>query len=174
MTDARFEPIELPAGGVQMVDAYLHGVHLERRDRVEGDPPGPTLVVGLAGQTDPEGQPPTFAVILEAQIVAPFNDGRAIAELRCSVVGIFSVLQPETLDLGRFTSRESVVLIYPYLRASVGQIWRMSGIPMPPIPTLDTLSLLQTIDGTEGEPAAPRPDPASEPPRRRARAKSTK
>jgi len=174
MTDTRFEPIDLPAGGVQMVDSYLHGVHLERRDRTEADPPGPTLVVGLAGQTDPEGQPATFAVILEAHIVAPFNEGQAIAELRCSVVGIFSVQQPEALDLGRFTSRESVVLIYPYLRASVGQIWRMSGIPMPPIPTLDTLSLLSVIDGHAGASGAPETSAAAESPRRRSRAKSSK
>ena len=157
----------IPLSGVQMLDAYVHEVHLERRDRVDGDPPGLALEVGIAGQTQPGGESSVFAVILQAHVVAPFNEDRATADLRCSVTGVFRIDDPSAVDQGRFSSREAVVLIYPYLRASVGQVWRMSGITVPPMPTLDTVALLAAIDAMPG--IEPSPPSASVTPRKRRR-----
>lgn len=90
-----------------------------------------------------------------------------MADLRCSVAGIFRIDEPDAIYHGRFSSRESVVLIYPYLRASVGQVWRMSGIQVPPMPTLDTLSLLSAIDSAPGETPPDVNQPAPRPRKRR-------
>lgn len=161
----------IPLSGVQMLDAYVHEMHLERRDRVAGDPPGLALEVSIAGQTEPDGGSSVFAVILQAHVLAPFNEDRATADLRCSVTGIFRVDDPSAVDQGRFSSREAVVLIYPYLRASVGQVWRMTGITIPPMPTLDTVALLAAIDAAPTNEPGP---PAVSPPPTKQRGKAPK
>jgi preprotein translocase subunit SecB len=146
-------PVELPFSGVQMLDAYMNEVHLERRVWVDGDPLGPTLDVRVISQESVEAAPEVFVVILEGHVVAPFNDGTATAELRCSISGVFRAATLDPAVMGRFSAREAVVLIYPYLRASVGQVWRMTGIPMPPLPTLDTEMLLSVLEDLGTAPA---------------------
>lgn len=82
-------------------------------------------------------------------MAGPGSPGVPTADLRCSVGGVFRAEPPDAAVMGRFGVREAVVLIYPYLRASVGQIWRISGTQMPPLPTLDTVILLSVLDALE-------------------------
>lgn len=142
------ERVELPAADVQLVDAYLHETTLARHDasEVEQALEHPTLEVGLKSITTNPETPHVFVAMFEILMVAPYNEARAIAELRVSAAAIFHIGSPEATDLPTFATREALLIAYPYLRAMVGQLWRMSGIDMPPIPTLNTLGAIGVMD----------------------------
>lgn len=90
-----------------------------------------------------------------------YNDGKAIASLTASITAIFRFVGPAEVDVGAFAVREAVVLAYPYLRATVGELWRLTSIPAAPLPTLDTLETVSVLDeafaGLKGESEPPTP-----------------
>lgn len=137
----------LPAAQIQLVDAYLYDLALDRREAHEGDPlDAPTLQIELrAINRSPDGN--GLAVILQATVVGAFNDKLAIATLRVATAGIFRIDKAEGVNLAEFAMREGVLLTYPYLRGMVGETWRMTEIRWPPIPTLDTIGAVKVLDG---------------------------
>lgn len=143
--------IDLPeARQFKLVDAYTYEIQLSRRGHEAGDPiDRPGLAVGVVGRS-PTLTDDRHVVIISAEVRAPYNDNKAMAMLNCSVAGVFQITDP-ALDLDVFTTREAVVLIYPYLRSTVGQIWRLAALTFPPLPVLDLLQTIQVLDETLAE-----------------------
>jgi len=147
--------VEPVAGPVQLVDAYLHEVTIQRQGGLEG-PPEPSLFV-TQSQVEWLGgsERARFALLLKAEVVWPFNEGRAAGNMSTTVAGIFAVAGGMTDDeVVAFAGREGLMLVYPYLRSMVGQLWRLTGIPAPPIPTLDVMRTAAAMDQAGGEPLA--------------------
>ena len=150
--------IDPPLFSVQLVDSYLYRVSLERGEATDQEKGKPTLAVTLPDQVGLSEDGSRFATVLQAQIRFPYNDDRAIAKLTCSVAGVFQSKSPLARDaMQAFAQKEGVLLLYPYLRASVGQIWRMTGLTAPPLPTLDVLSIVASIDKAVEEGRAKQP-----------------
>lgn len=164
--------IEPVAGRVQLVDAYLHEVTLERKGVSES--PEPSLFVTQSQVEWIGGSDRTrFAILLQADLVWPFNDGRAVGNLSVTVAGIFAVSDEMTDEaVGAFAGREGLVLVYPYLRSMVGQLWRLTGIPAPPIPTMDVLGTVAAMDQAEREPIEAGRRELAKPKARRRRSKA--
>lgn len=91
-----------------------------------------------------------FTVLAGADVTHAW--ARQCATIRCVVTGYFSYegeVDPELL--ARFQHREAMVLLWPYVRAAVGEIGRMMDIELPPLPTLD---VLEVLSGPAEEPEA--------------------
>jgi preprotein translocase subunit SecB len=137
----------VPADAYQLVDAYIWAASLTRRDHLPGDPVGPAnLALGVLDRKRAGDHPDRHIVLVQAQLVAPFNENRATAELTCTTAGVFEIPDESLVDLDAFTVREAVILIYPYLRSHVGQLWRAAAIPIHPLPTLDVVATLAALD----------------------------
>ena len=135
---------QLPASPAQLVDSYVYDITLRRRDIVVGDSGKfPALNVRVREVSSPGKD--LVAVILEAQAEGVYNDDKAVAELTLSIAAVFRILDPESVDIGVFPFREAILMAYPYLRSSVGQVWRLSALQFPPLPTLDTLGSIDVI-----------------------------
>jgi hypothetical protein len=64
--------------------------------------------------------------------------GTHVVHLFCSVEGDFrSTSKITERRFESFREREAFVLLWPYLRASIGELARMLEIRMPPLPVLD-------------------------------------
>lgn len=163
---ATVEPVANP---VQLVDAYLHEVTIARQGGLDA-PPKPSLFV-TQSQVEWLGnsERTRFAILLQADVVWPFNDGRAAGNMSTTVAGIFAVAGPMTdEEVAGFAGREGLMLVYPYLRSMVGQLWRLTGIPAPPIPTLDVLGTAAAMaQASLDAEAQPEPDPPKPKARRR-------
>jgi hypothetical protein len=65
------------------------------------------------------------------------------AVVTCGIEGQFVSEEPLPDDaFERFREREAFVLLWPYIRAAVGEITRMLGVLVPPLPTVDVRSIL--------------------------------
>ena len=142
MTEA--EPRELPRYSIQLRDAYLYEATVARRDARPGDDPAPSL---NAGTSLPELQPDSnlFTQLISVAVAVPFNDGKAVLELKCAYNGVFASaldakLTRQEIDL--IAERTTTVLLWPYLRAGIGELARMTGVDVPQIPTLDVVRFL--------------------------------
>lgn len=143
------------AAPVQLVDSYLHEAEIRRESPKPEDEEGPTLGVLLHEPTWIGDDHRRFGLLLEAQVNFPFNERRAVARLTCGVLGIFA--SPDELsmeDVAEWSQVSGIVLLYPYLRATVGQLWRMTGLNVPPLPTIDVLKTVQLVTADRSEAVA--------------------
>ena len=71
------------------------------------------------------------------------NSRKGILELSCVYSGVFASSGPLSQDeIDSMAERTTTVLLWPYLRAGVAEIARMTGVPIPQIPTLDVAGFL--------------------------------
>ncbi len=138
---------------VQLVEAYLYEAQIVRRSRTAVDADEPSLNAGPRSFSHDETNS-RLVVLLGAEIKFPFSGDRtAIAEVTCSVFGVFSYSgKPQEQVLQAFPGREGLIILWPYLRAYVAQIAGMTGLHLPPVPTLDVLA---TLGRTIGDQPAP-------------------
>lgn len=138
------EEVQLPAYSTQLRDAYLYEVTLTRRDRIAEDDSTPSLNASL-GVPLLAKDSTSFSQLIAANVFVPFNDGKAILEMRCVYNGVFaSSGGPLSADdVKTLAERTTTVLLWPYLRAGMSEIARMTGVAIPRIPTLDVAGFLR-------------------------------
>ncbi len=141
----------LPLFSTQLRDAYLFEASIKRREKQPEDASAPTLNATL-DPPRPGSDANSFSQMLRVAIGVPFNEGAALLELSCTYDGVFaSSTTPLTqAEIDAMASRTTMVLLWPYLRAGVAELGRMTGIPVPPLPTLDVLSF-STEASAEGD-----------------------
>lgn len=139
----------LPQYSVQLANAYMYEAELKRLGRPESAPDQPSLDVSVIGhQIDASAH--EIHVVIQAKVDFPFQEGAALAQVTCSVLGQFrSHAQLEPLFAEAFAQREAVLLLYPYLRSAVGELARMSFLEFPPLPTIDVLAMIAQGAATE-------------------------
>jgi preprotein translocase subunit SecB len=119
----------------QLRDSYLHSCKLERRAALDGDPERPHFQTSFAMEIVDDQ--PGFVAYLTVSALFIFRPG-ATCEVTVCTTGVFRQsegLSPE--DEGQFMRDDCAVLLWPYARANLGEVVRMAGIPLPPLPTVD-------------------------------------
>jgi preprotein translocase subunit SecB len=138
-----------PAFPIQLRQAYVYEAQLKRRARQRGDSRNPTLDAQIVGSSpDPAGN--AFNVVLGATVRMPFGARPVLglAEFSCSVIGRFEHSEPVPDDFKeRFCQKEALILLWPYLRASMAELTRMAELPIPPLPTLDVSRVVAAGEG---------------------------
>jgi preprotein translocase subunit SecB len=127
--------------GIQLGGAYLHQARVSRAAPVPEEKRQLTLDVQIHGiDIDRGGK--RFAVVLAAVVAVPFRE-TALLNIECSVAGEF-VAEKRTrkATLEAFARREAVLLLWPYLRAMLGQLGSLTGIQVPPLPIVNVLAML--------------------------------
>jgi hypothetical protein len=149
MTDAPDPVGTLPIYGVQLRDAYLLDSRVVRRPQDEKnklEAPGLEATVRSMGiQSGGRG----VDVGIGVTILFPYRSGDYVLELDCTVNGRFES-QEERLDSywQAFASREAIALLWPYVRGIASDIGRLTGLPVPILPTLDVMALVEQPDST--------------------------
>ena len=145
-------PHNLPLYGVQLVELDPLDARLLRREKRERDPDGPTLEASLGGWHADEDQK-TVDVIVAVKTLVPYRDGDYYLELDCSVNGRFVSAEARLpVFWDAFAGREALAVLWPYLRAAAGELGRMTGLPVPVLPTLDVGAIVP-VAKAEAEPA---------------------
>jgi len=155
-----------PGFPIQLRQAYLYEARVTRRARQKGDSRNPTLDAEIAG-TAPDPAGGAFSVVLGANVTMPFGARPLLgmAEFSCSVIGRFEHPEPLPDDLReRFCQKEALILLWPYLRASLSELTRMAELPLPPLPTLDVARVVAAEQGLKvhSEQAVRRPKASKE------------
>ena len=91
----------------------------------------------------------------------PFNEGQASASLEAAVAGNF-VAERDVTDeeMELFATGSAFVVLYPYLRAMFGQLWRMTGLDVSPLPTITVQEFLAAVEpGSDAEESKTAPKP---------------
>jgi preprotein translocase subunit SecB len=134
---------DLPRFSTQLLDAYLYEANVSRRERKPEDDSQPTLNANI-NAPEPNPDSTSFSQLIGVTVVVPFRDGSAILEIRCTYNGVFgSSSGPMSADqIKVIAERTTTVLLWPYLRAGVAEIGRMTAVPIPQIPTLDVANFL--------------------------------
>lgn len=159
-------PDDLPLYGVQLVDAYLLQAQVLRRPRREGDEDGPTLEATLAGSEISEDAK-TFHVSISANVNTPYREGAYFLQIECTMNGRFESPEPKALGFWEsFAGREALAMLWPFVRSNAWELGRMTGLPVPMLPTLD----VKAIVPPRGSPAPPPQSTAKPRPRRPRRA----
>jgi hypothetical protein len=142
----------IPLFPVGLVDAYLYETSVRRINRrSKAKEARPTLDTTVLGHTV-ENDGRDLAVLLQGEVRMPYREIKEIV-IRCSVLGQFRSGSPVSgAQVEAFANRDAIVLLYPYLRAMTGEIGRMTGLPVPPLPTMDVTQFIATH---KDEPAAP-------------------
>lgn len=133
---------DLPAYPVQLADAYLYEARATRGEATTGDPDEPTLeaTVNLPLLADDRR---SFNQVVGVKILAPQPRGGWTLEIECSVNGRFQAASELSEKyVQEFGDRESLVLLWPYVRAFASELVRMTQVKVPPLPTLDVSSIL--------------------------------
>jgi len=160
-------PDALPLYGVQLVDTYLLDAQVSRRPKTDEDEDGPTLEASQGPSLASEDEK-TLDASISVKLAVPYRDGEYRLEILCSVTGRFVSTEPKTSTFwDAFAGREALAVLWPYLRASVGELGRMTGLRVPMLPTLDVKAIVPTPRLTP----EPGPDaPKGRAPRRKAAA----
>ena len=167
----------LPVFGIRLRDAYLHEARVRRVVRRKPRAtPTPTLSTTLQEWGLDEARQ-TLIVIVSADVKVPYRSGEADLHLHAATLGEFASLEPIEVEVAdQFAKRDAVVLLFPYLRAFVGELGRMTGLGVPPLPTLDVTEFM-----AQAEPPVPKagakarrsPHPSEAPVQGRAKARRT-
>jgi preprotein translocase subunit SecB len=131
---------EVPPFAYQLVDVYLHECSVERIESEDEGPDRPTFETGL--ETQDRDEPPGFNATLSVEVAFRFRP-EARCEVHSKTTGIFvriGDVGPD--DDSRFRTTDCAVLLWPYARAMVGEIVRMTGLELPPLPTVDVRATL--------------------------------
>jgi len=142
---AEVEPAVLPAFPFQLADAYLYEATVARvEDPAAKMGDKPTLEIRRASISIQE-EDLILVVVIGAKVGIVYRDGHRL-EIDCAAAGHFRSQDPIKEPEGReFADHSALVLIYPYLRASVGELGRMTGIEVPVLPTLDVAGTLAAL-----------------------------
>jgi hypothetical protein len=165
---ARTRRPKLPHGplrpfDVQLVGATVHEIRTSRRRRKRTDSDKPIIESWLQPHLHAGPEEGLFTVLAGADVTHVAGP-RQMATVHCSVMGFFSYRGAVSDEmLTRFQHVESMVLLWPYLRAAVAELARMMDTDLPPLPTLDVLKELQRDSGDE---QGPRGNQPSDRPRR--------
>jgi hypothetical protein len=155
---ARTRRPKLPHGplrpfDIQLAGATVHEIRTSRRRRKRTDSDKPIIESWLQPHLPPGAEEGLFTVLAGADVTHAAGP-RQMATVRCSVMGYFSYNGPVSDEMmTRFQHVESMVLLWPYLRAAVAEIARMMDSDLPPLPTLDVLKELQREPGKEQVPS---------------------
>lgn len=138
--------VELPIYPFQFADAYLFDAAVKRVPNVaEGAGDQPTLQLSAVSAHVQEEDRVLVATI-GASVAVPFGSGNRL-EIACQTSGHFRsehAIEPALADSFLPTA---FVLIYPYLRAHVGELARMTALAVPPLPTIDAEAARELVQG---------------------------
>ncbi len=151
---------------IQMETAYLYELHVTREPGT-GTPEGPVLEPSVVGHNlSPDGL--TLSVLLRAKAGMTFREDVA-AIIDCTMLGVFRSTQPiDPAAAAEFSIREGLVLLWPYLRATIADIATRLQLAFPLLPTLDVQQLLQLF-----KQAVEKAEQTASKPKSRSRRKST-
>lgn len=145
---------------VQLVGVSVYDIRTRRRRRRRADADRPIVESWLQPHEPVAADEGVFTVLAGADVRYAVSD-QAVT-IHCAVVGLFrhEANVSEQL-LARFQHRESLVLLWPYVRAAVGEIGHMMDLGLPPLPTLDVMALIESAEAGAAaqevnEPARPR------------------
>jgi len=143
----------LPEYPVQLVGARLYSAALIRRKPVETDSEGPGLDFAVRAHSvrpDLHG----LSVLVGATVTVRLHS-EIVASIDCAIDGTFESAIPLVDDfIAEFINGGAKVILWPYLRAAVGEIARMAEVDAPPLPTLDVLSALEVDQKPIAKPPA--------------------
>lgn len=138
--------VELPIYPFQFVDAYLFDAAVKRVPNVaEGEGDQPTLQLSAVSAHVQEDDRVLVATI-GASVAVPFGSGNRL-EIACQTSGHFrseNPIEPATVDSFLPTA---FVLMYPYLRAHVSELAKMTALAVPPLPTIDAEAARELVQG---------------------------
>jgi preprotein translocase subunit SecB len=137
------EPQLVPNFAYQLVDVYLTDSRIERRTAEPDDPLQPTFETGLASEDGPKDGPEgAFVAHLHVVVKFRFRD-EAVITVAATTTGFFTREGSLESDLAeRFKTIDCAVLLWPYARANIGELGRMTNVGLPPLPTVDVRELL--------------------------------
>jgi preprotein translocase subunit SecB len=144
----------VPVFPYQLADVYLHSAEVARRTSTEVDQEQPTFATSLETSERDDGIQ-GFLASLSVRVEFKFRP-EAVCAVSVLTTGLF--VQVATLgadDDQRFRREDCAVLLWPYARANVAELVRMTGLTLPPLPTID----VRTVLGVPGTPSpSDRPD----------------
>lgn len=152
MPETGDQTIALPSYDVQLADTYLLEAKLSRGPQIEGESvAGPTAqaTISLPQYHDENRR---AEQVLSVKLSFPYRNGELVLTVECAVIGVF--LSETAITAEEFSPREAMAVLWPYVRATVGELTRMTGLPVPPIPTLDVVRMMTA---TSAPPAVARP-----------------
>jgi preprotein translocase subunit SecB len=119
--------------GYQLVASYLFDCTVTRFD--EDYPERPTFETGL--ETQDRDELPGFLALLTVQAEFRIRVG-AKCRIETKTAGVFRrVGELDPASDSQFRQLDCAVILWPYARATVGEIARMTGLDLPPLPTVD-------------------------------------
>lgn len=138
--------VELPIYPFQFADAYLFDAAVKRVPNVaEGEGDQPTLQLSAVSAHVQEDSRVLVATI-GASVAVPFGSGNRL-EIACQTSGHFRSERPIEPDVADSFLPTAFVLIYPYLRAHVSELARMTALAVPPLPTIDAEAARELVQG---------------------------
>jgi preprotein translocase subunit SecB len=144
------QPDLVPNFAFQLVDVYLHDCSITRREALDADPRQPTFETGLTSDDGALGAPAgAFSAHLKVVINFRFRD-EAVITVAATTTGFF--VREGSIDdqlVTRFKTLDCAVLLWPYARAHLGELGRMTNVGLPPLPTVDVRSLLTAEQGSQ-------------------------
>lgn len=138
--------VELPIYPFQFADAYLFDAAVKRVPNfaeAEGDQP--TLELSAVSAHVQEESRVLVATI-GASVSVPFGSGNRL-EIACQTSGHFRSENPIEPAIADSFLPTAFVLIYPYLRANVSELARMTALSVPPLPTIDAEAARELVQG---------------------------
>lgn len=140
----------LPQFPFQLADVYVMEASVTRREARPDDPEQPAFVSRLQTTDSEDGDGFLAFLIVEATFRIRES---AVCAVSASTTGAFIRSNPADAEVeARFRSADCAVLLWPYARAHIGELVRMTGLSLPPLPTIDVRTVLQEL--------APRPTPS--------------
>ncbi len=140
---------EIPSFAFQLADAYLHSCTVKRRDALPDDPEQPTFATSLETHDREEGD--GFIAQLSVAVAFRFR-AEASCVIEMSTTGVFlKTGQIEAADEHQFRVADCAVILWPYARALVGELVRMTGLQLPPLPTVDVRQTLQSLSPSDAD-----------------------
>lgn len=138
--------VELPIYPFQFVDAYLFEAAVKRVPNVaEGEGDQPTLgLSAVSAHVQEENR--VLVATIGASVAVPFGSGNRL-EITCQTSGHFRSENPIESATAHSFLPTAFVLIYPYLRAHVAELARMTGLAVPPLPTIDAEAARELVQG---------------------------
>jgi preprotein translocase subunit SecB len=145
--------VELPIYPFQFADAYLLDAAVKRVPKVaEGEGDQPTLQLSAVSAHVQEDRRVLVATI-GASVSVPFGSGNRL-EIACQTSGHFRSENPIEPAMADSFLPTAFVLIYPYLRAHVSELARMTALAVPPLPTIDAEAARELVQGLVDGPRA--------------------
>jgi preprotein translocase subunit SecB len=136
---------QLPLFPLQLADAYLYQASATRvpvPDAKSGDEPTAEI---FAHSWHIQEDDRILVVVIGARVGVTFRDGHVL-KVECATAGHFrSADKLTSASVAEFVETSAMLLIYPYLRANVGEVARLTGISVPPLPTLDVAGVAAAL-----------------------------